>query len=107
VQLGNLGEYKNDILAQPIFEALWAERFTLDLDADEATTHYSISRWVNTCKLAISIAASRSDPLVIEKKVVEETDDMTHIHDGTVKGNQLFVGTRLPTQSGPLRCPQW
>jgi hypothetical protein len=71
------GEYKFDNLARPMFEKLWNERFIIDADADEATTHYSISRWANASKLAMSIAASRSDDLVITKEMLEEADDMT------------------------------
>ena len=69
------GEYKFDNLARPIFEKIFKER--MDDFTDEATTHYTTSRWANAAKLAMCIAASKSDDLIITRETLEEADDKT------------------------------
>jgi len=71
------GEYKCDTDARVIFEKIYRESETATDFSDEATTNYSASRWANTIKLAMCIAASRKDDLVITGSEIKEADDYT------------------------------
>jgi hypothetical protein len=71
------GEYKCDNLARPIFERMYRESEHITDFSDEATTNYTASRWANTIKMAMCIAASRKDDLVILKDELQEADDYT------------------------------
>lgn len=78
------GEYRFDNDARPAFEKVFMDQYT-DLE-DEACFYYSKSRWSNAAKLAMVLAASRRDDLVIMKSDMEEADDMTlDVRDGLRK----------------------
>lgn len=71
------GEYKFDNAARPAFEKVFMDQYA-DME-DEATFYYSKARWSNAGKLAMAIAASKRDDLVILKEDMEEADAMTLI----------------------------
>jgi hypothetical protein len=71
------GEYKFDNLARPAFEQVFGDQYnTADLE-DEATFYYGKSRWTNAAKLAMCVAASNRDDLIITKGDIEEACDST------------------------------
>lgn len=65
------GEYTFTKDAVPIFEKLYDESEPDDYD-DEATTSYKTSKWAHATKLAMVLAAARSDTLLIDGKIMEE-----------------------------------
>ena len=85
------GEYKFDNLARPLFEAVYKEQIT-DF-SDEATTHYVAARWANTTKVAMCIAASRKDDLVITKEEFEEAEQYTAAVRDSIKTVFRSVGS--------------
>lgn len=71
------GEYKFDNDAKPIFERIYKDAKTSTDFSDEATTFYTASRWVHAAKLAMCIAASNKEDLVITKDEMQAADDYT------------------------------
>ena len=70
------GQYKFDSSAKPLFEKIYRDKVT-DF-SDEATTYYTATRHTHATKLAMCIAASRKDDLVILREEMEEADDLTN-----------------------------
>jgi hypothetical protein len=68
------GEYSFAPLAKPIFERLYQESTPDDYD-DEATTAYKTSKWAHATKLAIVLAASKRDQLVIEEEDIRDAEE--------------------------------
>ena len=65
------GEYKFDNQTRTIFETLYNDS-NPNNHPDEATSNYVISRWAHVCKVAMAVAASKRNDLVLLKTDMEE-----------------------------------